>query len=461
MFDDLSDEVLESELCSQAANLSAGECHLLLVMGELERREVWARQGARDCAHWLSWRIGTALGAAREQLRVARALEHLEHTRAAFASGELSYSKVRAITRVADEHSDAELVGLARAATAAQLEQIVREYRRADPGEQARANAAHARRYLRHRSDGEGMILINARLDPEEAAVVLAAIERAREELASQAGANRGDVSAETSSDPGAGPQSVEPDAAEDPSDPLEQLIDKSDPFEQRAADALVAICAAALSAGISEVEDPHVSVLVHVDEPVLKDPTAPGCAHVEGLGAISAHAAARLACEGALSRLVYRADGAVEPLGTTKVIPRSMRRALLARDRGCRFPGCTARRFLHAHHVIYASRGGPTALSNLVTLCGRHHRLVHDGGWKLSLSHGGQLRVVSADGSELAAVARAGSGSTAGLATSNAGRGVRLSPDALTGDGDPCDIGLAIDALLCLASQGAETSAL
>ncbi len=236
MFDEMDDGTLESELCSQAANLSAGECHLLLVMGELDRREVWARQGARSCAHWLSWRIGTALGAAREQLRVARSLEHLARTREAFSSGELSYSKVRAITRVADEKTDEDFVELARHATACQLEQIVREYRRADPDEQARANARHLGRYLRHHSDAEGMIVIQARLDPDEAAVVLAAIERARQELASAApaeaagsdapgeqgsagcrgaaGAQPGDVSAETSPASAQDPGTPQPGAA-------------------------------------------------------------------------------------------------------------------------------------------------------------------------------------------------------------------------------------------------------
>jgi hypothetical protein len=453
MFDDLSDQALESELCSQASQLAAGECHLLLMMGELERREIWARQGARNCADWLSWRIGTALGAAREQLRVARALGRLDKVRAAFSSGELSYSKVRAITRVADEQSEEHLVYLARHATAAQLEQICRAYRRADPNERQRANAHHRARYLRHRLDDDGMVLIEARLDPEEAALVLAAIEQARQALAERAAP--ADVSAETRH-AGHDPAEQEPDADDvsaetrsEPGAPADGEDDRIDTPEVSRADALVALCSAVLSQGLEEGEEQPVRVLVHVDEQVLADPGAPGCAHIEGIGAISAHAAARLCCEGALTRLLYRKDGSVEQIGATRVIPKAMRRALLVRDGGCRFPGCSARRFLHAHHVVHVAKGGQTKLSNLVTLCSTHHRLIHDGGWRLELAENGSLRVRDTTGRLLSLVPVPARASREDLASANARRGLRLCPEALRGDGERFDLGLTIDALL------------
>ena len=81
MFDDLKNDTLESELCSQAAEVSAGECRLVLLIGEFDRREAWAGAGLRSCAHWLNWRVGTSLGAAREQVRVARALHRLGRVR--------------------------------------------------------------------------------------------------------------------------------------------------------------------------------------------------------------------------------------------------------------------------------------------------------------------------------------------------------------------------------------------
>ena len=88
MFDDLKNDTLESELCSQAAEVSAGECRLVLLIGEFDRRGAWSGAGLRSCAHWLNWRVGTSLGAAREQVRVGRALNGLSCLRAAFQSGE-------------------------------------------------------------------------------------------------------------------------------------------------------------------------------------------------------------------------------------------------------------------------------------------------------------------------------------------------------------------------------------
>jgi hypothetical protein len=208
------------------------------------------------------------------------------------------------------------------------------------------------------------------------------------------------------------------------------------------------------LEHGLSEGEDAHVSVLVHVDEQVLNDPSAPGCAHLEGLGAITAHAAARLACDGALSRLLYRADGSVEPTGTTRVVPATLRRALYARDRGCRFPSCGATRFLHAHHVVFVTNGGKTALSNLVSLCGTHHRLVHDGGWRLKLAPSGAVRVFSPAGTELPVVAPALATPTETLEAALVARGLVVDPDGLAGDGDRLDLGLAIDGLFGLAGR-------
>jgi len=456
MFDDLQNEELESELCSQAAHVTAGECHLVLLIGEFDRREAWGGYGVTSCAHFLNWRVGTSFGAAREQVRVGRALEQLPHVRAAFASGELSYSKVRAITRVADPQLEEHLVELGRHATASQLEGIVRAYRRADPEEVKKAEARHGRRYLRHYTDDEGMVVIKARLSREDGAVVLAALELARQALSAQPD----DVSAETPAVPAdvsaetpdgreyANPWSKEARAAELRHDlPL-------DGREVTAADAFVGVCASVLSRGLTDdAEDPHVSVLVHVDEQVLDDPTAPGCAHIEGLGSITGHAAARLACEGTVSRLLYRPDGSVEPQGATRSIPPAMRRALRARDQGCRFPGCTARRFLHAHHVVFWSKGGPTALSNLVLVCGAHHRLVHEGGWRLALEPSGRLRVFSPEGTELPAVGKPTPATGEGLRAAHRRRGLPIGPDSLAFGGERFDLGMTIDGLLAIAA--------
>ena len=124
-------ERIESEITELAGHINAATCRWLCLVAELDRREGWATWGAKSCAHWLSWRCSVTPNAAREQVRVARRLSELPAVRGAFASGELSFSKVRALTRVATEDNEEELVGIARHATAAQLEVMVRSYRRA------------------------------------------------------------------------------------------------------------------------------------------------------------------------------------------------------------------------------------------------------------------------------------------------------------------------------------------
>jgi hypothetical protein len=145
-------------------------------------------------------------------------------------------------------------------------------------------------------------------------------------------------------------------------------------------ADALVLACEVLLKRGFVEGDDlaaPPFTVFVHVDDEVLANPDAEGCSYAEGIGAISSHTARRLACSSAARRLAFGRDGSVRPDGRARSVPRRLRQAVLARDRGCRFPGCTQRRYVDVHHVVFWAEGGPTAEGNLVALCRRHHRLV------------------------------------------------------------------------------------
>lgn len=427
----LTDGELEDELCGHAAHLTVAECRMVLLVAELDRRGTWAAGGLRSCAHWLNWRCGVSLGAAREQVRVGRALEDLPVLRAAFAAGELSYSKVRAITRVANRRLEASLVDMARYATASQLERIVREYRRAAPDEGQAALARHARRYVRSFTDEDGTVVIRARLSPEDGAVVLAAIEAARraldEDRRRDEGGEVADVSAETRAEEGP---------------------------EVGAADGLVAVCEAALSRGPEPAADagPAVAAVVHVDEQVLEDPTAEGCAFMEDVGAVSSHTARRLLCGADVSAVRYRADGGVEPEGRTRRIPPSLRRAVRVRDRGCRWPGCTQRRFVDVHHVQFVSRGGRTVLSNLTTLCRRHHRLVHEGGFALELSPGGRVRVSSPDGEPVPQVPPVPVPRGPALEERHRRTGLDVGPETLRYCGERFDMGLTVDVLLCQA---------
>jgi hypothetical protein len=133
----LSDDDVRSELVLWSGRLAAGEAKFVGLVGELDAREAWAGVGVLSAAHWLSWQCALSPNAARERVRVARALRELPATAEAFRAGLMSYSQVRAVTRVATPDNDAALVDVARACTAAQLETIVRGMRRATAAEQA------------------------------------------------------------------------------------------------------------------------------------------------------------------------------------------------------------------------------------------------------------------------------------------------------------------------------------
>ncbi len=484
----LSNEALQDELCTHAAHLSVAECQMVLLVGELDRRGIWADEGLRSCAHWLNWRCGVSLGAAREQVRVGRALADLPLVRAAFGTGEISYSKVRAITRIANRRLEEGLVAMAREATASQLERVVREYRRADPDEGPQHLARHDRRYVRSFTDDEGMVVLRARFSPEEGAVVLAAIEAARQAMAGDRVGDE-DVPAETrpAADDGSAGAPADHDGqgatgagratgtkdvpagtpagegtpptwayGPDPANPATTTLDAGEQMAAERADALVAVCEAALAGGLRPPDDagPAVSVVVHVDEAVLVDPTAEGCAYVEEVGAISSHTVQRLCCGAATSTLGFRPDGSVVPEGRTRRVPGSLRRAVRARDGGCRWPGCTQRRYVDVHHVTFVSAGGRTALSNLTTLCKAHHRLVHEGGFSLTMVPSGQVTVRTPDGAVVPRVGRPPVPAGPDLYARHEQAGLTLGPSTLTYGGEPFDLGLTIDALWCQSGK-------
>ena len=270
--------------------------------------------------------------AAREHVRVARSLGDLPETHASFARGELSYAKVRALTRVATAESEGELLELARVCTAAQLERSVRAYRRVTTRE-ARDQQEQANLSVFWNPDGS--LEIHGRLAPEDGALLLRALEAQRDSLW------RG---------------SAEPRPARQASN----------------AEALVAVAEAALAHdGEPRTGGERYQIVVHTDDAVLAD-NRDGCCQLEDGSALAPETARRLACDASVVRNGRR----------SRTIPASLRRALRARDQGCRFPGCENRRFVDAHHIHHWAHGGDTTLPNLVLLCRRHHRTVHEGGF-------------------------------------------------------------------------------
>jgi hypothetical protein len=176
-------ERLGNEIAELSANLDAATARLLELIREFDARSGW-NHGFRSCAHWLSWRIGMKLGAAREHVRVARALGSLPRLADALARGELSYSKVRELTRVATPEVEEQLLAVGRAGTACHVERIVRGWRRVDRAAEVREDARRDKaRALHVYQDEDGMVRIRGRLTPEQGAVVMQALAAARETL--------------------------------------------------------------------------------------------------------------------------------------------------------------------------------------------------------------------------------------------------------------------------------------
>src|SRR5947209_7534985 len=367
---------LGDEIAELSAHLDAATARLLDLIREFDARGGWGN-GFRSCAEWLSWRVGLDLGAARERVRVARALETLPLLAGALARGELSYAKVRALTRVATPETEERLLAVGRAGTACHVERIVRGWRRVDRIAEGRETAQrHNSRALRVYQDEDDMVVIRGRLAPEAGAVILQALAAARETLYRQKRQtfdNPGDVSAETL------------------------------PFEQQQADALALLAESALHHGIDPgAPGERYQVVVHVDASVLVDPDAQGQSVLEDGVRVSAETSRRLACDATRVVMYHDPDGRVTEVGArTRTIPAALRRALHYRDGACRFPGC-ARRFGEGHHIRHWANGGPTTLSNLALLCRRHHRAVHEAGYRMERQPDGQLRFWRPDGRPL-----------------------------------------------------------
>jgi hypothetical protein len=174
---------LEHEIATLAAQLTGATARLLRCVRAYDATGEWAVQGGRSCAHWLAWRIGLNLRAAREHVRVAHALAGLPRIEAALEAGEISYSKARAITRIARPETEADLLAMAREGTAAQIERLVRACRTVDGQGNERAVAQQQGRWVQTHWDRDGMLVIDGRLPPEAGAVVLKALEAAEREL--------------------------------------------------------------------------------------------------------------------------------------------------------------------------------------------------------------------------------------------------------------------------------------
>jgi hypothetical protein len=365
---------LEAQITELAGQLNAATYRWLTLIGEFDRRQGWADGSLHSCAHWLNFKCGLDLGAAREKVRVASALPGVPKIAAAMARGELSYSKVRALTRVATPATEENLLMIALHGTAYHVEKVVRLFRRAQEAEElSREAQQQAGRAVEYWYDTDGSLVLKARLPALSGGLLVKALEVALETV---------------------------------PATKLNVEFAEEQPvsYASRRADALARVAEGYLhspgdSAELSTAD--RYQVVVHVDAETLKDQTAGRC-HLEHGPSLPAETVRRLTCDASLIRIVENERG--EPLDVgrkTRSIPPAIRRALNARDPGCCFPGCTYQRYLDAHHVEHWAAGGETKLKNLVHLCRTHHRLVHEGGIAVKARAGGGWRFSRPDGRE------------------------------------------------------------
>lgn len=369
---------LGHQIVELAGHLNAANYRFLVLIAEWDRRKGWGGDGATaSCAHWLNWKCGIDMGAAREKVRTANALVHLPKISAAMQRGELSYAKVRALTRVACEKTEDTLLQYALNGTAAHIERIVRDFRRCKEAEElGREAQQQINRKLSWFHDSDGMVVIKARVPAEAGQMFIKAIEAACEEIP-ETEEMPAEISAETPN-----------------------VRWRIDHFARRV-DALAIMAETFLAQGAAALKggDRH-QIVVHVDAETLRDSTAGRCKFEHG-PSVSAETARRLSCDCSVVPILENEDG--EPLNVgrkTRSIPPALHRALRSRDRGCcRFPGCPNTRYLDGHHIKHWAHGGETKLSNLVSLCRFHHRQVHEGKVEVHVLDDGAIRFTAPSG--------------------------------------------------------------
>jgi hypothetical protein len=424
----------------RTAHVEAGLQELLEWIADFDRAEGWKLYGQRNCVDWLVFWTGLDRRTARERLRVARALEGLPQTREAMSQGRLSFSKVRAISRLGELEAEAEatIVEFAEKTTAPEVEKLVRRRRDLDRVSEAeRERRRHARRKLAVVPDDQGMYVVRGQLDPEVGQVLMRALEAASDALyrverqeplgperpkAEQRRADALGLLCERALAAGFGVPGREGGSAE----PGEEAEAESEggPVGPAGTEAAADVAGESGEGGPVEPEggpvEPaegslctcgghpapilgtraeHHQVFLHLDPEAFTLNGEPRHTHLEDGTRVSLETVRRLTCDTSVVPVLEDAGGSVLNIGRrSRTIPPAIRRALWLRDGGCRFPGCGLR-FTHGHHVVHWALGGETRMENLILLCRVHHRAVHEDGFKVKARGDGTFKFYSPEG--------------------------------------------------------------
>ena len=341
---------LKEDLLELEAQARAFDAERLRRLAEIDRRGDFDDERYTSTAAWLRDRAQMSYGRALGRVELARRLAGMHLTRAAFASGLIGWEAARMLAAARDVHpesfpaDEATLVEAARSLSPHLLRHALEHWKDAyDPEHVAAAQEAkHSRRFLHVSRTFDGMVRLDGELDPEAGTTVLSAL------------------------------RSLEEPGAIDPSDDRTGV--------QRRADALTDLCRDHLDHGDAPRrggDKPHVEVSIDLEALT----TATGLALVDDI-VVSAETARRLACDAGVSRMITKGESEPLDIGRrTRTVPSSLRRALNRRDGGCTAAGCDRpQRWCDAHHIVHWADGGSTDLDNLVLLCRRHHRMVHEG---------------------------------------------------------------------------------
>jgi hypothetical protein len=484
----LSKTELITQITELAGQLNAANYRWLVLIAEFDRRNAWSDGATQSCAHWLSWKCGLDMCAAREKVRVAHALERLPKVSQAMSCGQLSYSKVRALTRVATEATEEVLLNVALHGTTEHVEELVRRFRQVQEiKELSRVERQYANRGLSHFFDDDGSLVIKLRLPAEGGSLLLKALELALPDIplpgespphmrpskdsveSSPSPSNASDVrehSAGRSDRLAEDSQNLLHDSAESSPRPRSTLQPSHVSFAARRADALIVVVESFLAHGAAALKggDRH-QIVVHIDEATLKKREAGACEFEDG-PSTAIETARRLACDA--SKVEITEDEQGEPLSVgrkTRTIPPALCRALRSRDQGCVFPGCAHKRYVDAHHIEHWADGGETKLSNLVSLCRFHHRAVHEGGIRVERCDDGAWRFAMKSGELVSSCAPSHTRAMwtpSDVAKGNADHGLRITPNAgaTKWTGERMDYGVAIDSLLYRTRRATEGAA-
>jgi hypothetical protein len=346
--------------------MNADSYRMLVLVRAFDDRFGFKKWSFKTCAEWLAWRASISLSAAREKVRAAHALRALPAIAAAFADGRLSYSKVRALTRVAHMHDEDLLLAYALEATVPAVEERCRQIRNVAPDSVHHARRAWERRSLTAwRDEARGVLRLTVELPIEDGELILRALDHA---------VAAGEVTID-----------VAPDATGE---------SKGTAWRAQQADALVAVARCYLDGGEHEggATADHYQVVLHADAKAVTD----------GLGRadLPIETMKRLLCDCSIVTVTQDANGNPLDVGRKqRTVSTRLKRALYSRDRGCTFPGCHRKRYLDGHHLKHWINGGETNPDNMTLACTHHHKLLHEGCFSIVREEDGTLRFVTADG--------------------------------------------------------------